>query len=67
MVQMSKSLGNVIDPRDIIEGGKNRKTDPPYGALIAAHYTCCTAAELFTACGRCGCIKAMGVIGGLQR
>ena len=29
---MSKSLGNVIDPRLIIEGGKNQKTEPAFGA-----------------------------------
>jgi valyl-tRNA synthetase len=29
---MSKSLGNVIDPRMVIEGGKNQKLEPPYGA-----------------------------------
>ena len=31
---MSKSLGNVIDPRLVINGGKNQKTDPPYGADV---------------------------------
>lgn len=30
--KMSKSLGNVIDPRLVIEGGKNQKTDPAFGA-----------------------------------
>ena len=30
--KMSKSLGNVIDPRLIIEGGKNQKTEPAFGA-----------------------------------
>jgi len=30
--KMSKSLGNVIDPKLIIEGGKNQKTDPAFGA-----------------------------------
>ncbi len=32
--KMSKSLGNVIDPALIIEGGKNQKVDPPYGADV---------------------------------
>lgn len=30
--KMSKSLGNVVDPRTIIEGGKNPKEAPGYGA-----------------------------------
>ena len=30
--KMSKSLGNVVDPRLVIEGGKNLKTEPAYGA-----------------------------------
>ena len=32
--KMSKSLGNVVDPRQVIEGGKDQKKDPPYGADI---------------------------------
>ncbi len=32
--KMSKSLGNIIDPIVIIEGGKNKKKDPPYGADV---------------------------------
>ncbi|NEP18180.1 MAG: isoleucine--tRNA ligase [Leptolyngbya sp. SIO4C1] len=32
--KMSKSLGNVVDPYEIIEGGKNKKQDPPYGADV---------------------------------
>ena len=32
--KMSKSLGNVVDPAVIIEGGKNEKQDPPYGADV---------------------------------
>lgn len=32
--KMSKSLGNVVDPRVVIEGGKNQKQDPPYGADV---------------------------------
>eukprot|EP00854_Cymbomonas_tetramitiformis_P000483 gene484-872_t len=32
--KMSKSLGNVIDPRLVIEGGKNEKKDPAYGADV---------------------------------
>jgi len=32
--KMSKSLGNVVDPRAVIEGGKDAKKDPPYGADV---------------------------------
>ncbi|KAJ8766408.1 hypothetical protein K2173_022467 [Erythroxylum novogranatense] len=32
--KMSKSLGNVVDPRTIIEGGKNSKEAPAYGADV---------------------------------
>ncbi len=32
--KMSKSLGNVIDPAIIIDGGPNQKKDPPYGADV---------------------------------
>jgi isoleucyl-tRNA synthetase len=32
--KMSKSLGNVVDPNVIINGGKNQKTEPPYGADV---------------------------------
>ncbi|NET58889.1 MAG: isoleucine--tRNA ligase [Symploca sp. SIO2E6] len=32
--KMSKSLGNVIDPKMVIEGGNNKKAEPPYGADI---------------------------------
>lgn len=32
--KMSKSLGNVVDPAIVIEGGKNQKDDPPYGADV---------------------------------
>ena len=32
--KMSKSLGNVVDPAIIINGGKNHKQDPPYGADV---------------------------------
>ena len=31
---MSKSLGNGIDPKIVIEGGKNQKKEPPYGADV---------------------------------
>jgi isoleucyl-tRNA synthetase len=32
--KMSKSLGNVVDPNMIINGGKNQKQQPPYGADV---------------------------------
>lgn len=32
--KMSKSLGNGVDPRVIIEGGNNKKKEPPYGADV---------------------------------
>lgn len=32
--KMSKSLGNVVDPVIIIEGGKNHQQEPPYGADV---------------------------------
>jgi len=32
--KMSKSLGNVVDPAIIIDGGKNKKTEPAYGADV---------------------------------
>ena len=32
--KMSKSLGNVVDPMVIIEGGKNQKKEPAYGADV---------------------------------
>lgn len=32
--KMSKSLGNVVDPRVVIEGGKDAKQQPPYGADV---------------------------------
>jgi len=32
--KMSKSLGNVVDPAIVIEGGKNQQQEPPYGADI---------------------------------
>lgn len=32
--KMSKSLGNVVDPAMIIDGGKNKKTEPAYGADV---------------------------------
>ncbi|MGA1623508.1 MAG: isoleucine--tRNA ligase [Synechocystis sp.] len=32
--KMSKSLGNVVDPYQIINGGKNQKQQPAYGADV---------------------------------
>jgi isoleucyl-tRNA synthetase len=32
--KMSKSLGNVVDPTVLVEGGRNQKKDPPYGADV---------------------------------
>lgn len=32
--KMSKSLGNVVDPRLVIDGGKNQKEEPAYGADV---------------------------------
>ena len=32
--KMSKSLGNGVDPKVIIEGGNNKKKEPPYGADV---------------------------------
>ncbi len=32
--KMSKSLGNVVDPNMVIEGGKDQKKDPAYGADV---------------------------------
>jgi isoleucyl-tRNA synthetase len=32
--KMSKSLGNVVDPKQIIDGGNNKKTQPAYGADV---------------------------------
>ncbi len=32
--KMSKSMGNVVDPAGIINGGKNQKEDPAYGADV---------------------------------
>jgi len=33
-MKMSKSVGNVVDPAIVIEGGKNQQQEPPYGADI---------------------------------
>ena len=32
--KMSKSLGNVVDPMKVIDGGTNKKTEPAYGADV---------------------------------
>lgn len=31
---MSKSVGNVVDPRIVMLGGKDQKKEPPYGADV---------------------------------
>lgn len=33
-IKMSKSVGNVVDPMTIIQGGNNLKSEPPYGADV---------------------------------
>ena len=33
-LKMSKSLGNVLDPRTIMEGGKDQKKEPALGADV---------------------------------
>ncbi|CAI7808044.1 unnamed protein product, partial [Closterium sp. NIES-54] len=33
-MKMSKSVGNVVDPLTVINGGKNQKTEPAYGADV---------------------------------
>lgn len=35
-VKMSKSLGNVVSPSEIIEGGNNKKESPAYGADVSS-------------------------------
>ncbi len=32
--KMSKSVGNVVDPQVVINGGKDQKKEPPYGADV---------------------------------
>jgi isoleucyl-tRNA synthetase len=32
--KMSKSLGNVVDPMKVIDGGSNKKLEPAYGADV---------------------------------
>ncbi|XP_064623018.1 isoleucine--tRNA ligase, mitochondrial-like [Lineus longissimus] len=32
--KMSKSIGNVVDPQVVIDGGKDKKKDPSYGADV---------------------------------
>lgn len=33
-VKMSKSIGNVVDPLSVINGGNNKKTEPAYGSDV---------------------------------
>lgn len=39
-VKMSKSIGNVIDPLEIINGGNNKKVNPAYGADVLRLWVC---------------------------
>ena len=32
--KMSKSIGNVVDPRTVMLGGTDQKAEPPYGADV---------------------------------
>ena len=33
-LKMSKSIGNVVDPRTVMLGGQDQKAEPPYGADV---------------------------------
>lgn len=33
-LKMSKSIGNVVDPRTVMLGGSDQKAEPPYGADV---------------------------------
>lgn len=33
-LKMSKSIGNVVDPRTVMLGGVDQKAEPPYGADV---------------------------------
>lgn len=39
-VKMSKSIGNVVDPMSVINGGNNKKTDPAYGSDVLRLWVC---------------------------
>ena len=61
--KMSKSLGNVVDPKQIIEGGNNKKQQPPYGAdvlrlwVASSNYAQVCAGPPPTSRGLCiGCV-----------
>lgn len=39
-VKMSKSIGNVVDPLSVINGGNNKKLEPAYGADVLRLWVC---------------------------
>lgn len=39
-IKMSKSIGNVVDPLAVINGGNNKKVEPAYGADVLRLWVC---------------------------